>query len=166
MSHSIVMENPLFEKVEDALYESERLIAWDGCHKIYVAMDATEAAWFRENYPEVVENDDVDVLLGTLAEWWDASCSLRFINAVQHCESNPNAGFTTLIGQFEQEESEREECEDEQPDDGPEHRVAQEPRTDAAGRVRGRGHGASVSVPTGGSADHGKSIHESTLRHA
>ena len=100
---SDTLKNPLFEKVENALYESERLIAWDGCHKIYVATSAPQAEWFRDCYPEVVQNDDVDALLATLAAWWDASCDLRFINAVQHCESNPNAGFTTLIGQGEQE---------------------------------------------------------------
>ena len=37
--------------VEDALQSAE-LIAFDGCHKIYLAMDAEQAEWFRKNYNE------------------------------------------------------------------------------------------------------------------
>jgi hypothetical protein len=89
----------IWERTADALWDSERLIAWDGCHKMYVAMDATEAAWFRAEYPHVVEDDDVDVLVATLAQWWDASCALRFISAVRSDKKNPNAGFRDLIPQ-------------------------------------------------------------------
>jgi hypothetical protein len=99
------------ERTTDALYDSARLVAWDGCHKMYVAMDDTEAAWFRAEYPHVVEDDDVDALVTTLAGWWDASCGLRFISAVAHNVENPNAGFTALIEQFEDDEDDDEEDE-------------------------------------------------------
>jgi hypothetical protein len=89
----------IYERTIDALWDSARLIAWDGCHKMYVAMDDAEAAWFRDNYPEVVENDDPEVLAATLVEWWNASCALRFISGVSHNAENPNAGFTDLIPQ-------------------------------------------------------------------
>lgn len=75
-----------------------RLVAWDGCHKIYLAMDATEAAWFRENYETVVE-DTPDTMLGKVVEWYEDSCALRFVQAVSHNEEDPNAGFRSLIEQ-------------------------------------------------------------------
>jgi hypothetical protein len=39
----------LFEPVADAV-ENAILVAFDGCHKIYVAMDEEQADWFRRNY--------------------------------------------------------------------------------------------------------------------
>lgn len=81
------------------------LIAWDGCHKMYLAMDEEEAEWFRENYEFVVE-DTAEVMLTTLIDWWDQSCSLRFVSAVRYNPDDPNAGFTSLISQFEDTDEE------------------------------------------------------------
>jgi len=90
------------EYLEDAV-----LIAWDTCHKIYLAMDEAQANFFRENYaPDVVEGrftaggkspDELDEIIDG---WWDSSCSLRFINAVWSNEADPNAGFVQLVSQF------------------------------------------------------------------
>lgn len=78
--------------------DEAKLIAWDECHKIYLAMDDTQADWFRDEYPAVVEGSP-EHLLTTLEEWFDKSCGLRFINAVSTNEADPNAGFVTLIPQ-------------------------------------------------------------------
>lgn len=91
------------EYVEDAV-----LIAFDGCHKIYLAMDEAEADFFRKNYQPTHEDDDGGTLEGVpaselfemLEQWWDNSCGLRFIQAVWHNEADPNAGFVRLISQF------------------------------------------------------------------
>ena len=100
--------------VEEAL-EDARLIAFDGCHKIYIAMDETEAEWFRKNYnPEVCgtsrtfEGNEWQ-MLEKLREWWSESCSLKFIHAVVHNEEDPNAGFTNLIPQGAEEVHEEED---------------------------------------------------------
>ena len=45
----------------------------------------------------------------TLKNWYDDSCGLRFIEAVSTNHENPNAGFETLIGQFENQEDEEDE---------------------------------------------------------
>ncbi len=85
------------EHVQDAV-----LIAFDECHKIYLAMDETEAQFFRENYqPAIVEraNSYPEAMLETLQEWYDASCGLKFIQAVWNNQEDPNAGFVSLIGQ-------------------------------------------------------------------
>jgi hypothetical protein len=45
-------------------------------------------------------------MLVMLGEWWDESCPLRFISGVRHNEADPNAGFVTLIEQFEDSDDE------------------------------------------------------------
>jgi len=83
------------------------LIAWDGCHKIYLAMDEAEAAYFRENYQPthelhaggVIEGKEPAELYEDLCEWWDDSCGLRFVSAVWHNDEDPNSGFVHLISQ-------------------------------------------------------------------
>lgn len=101
----------LFDKVEVAI-EYAHLIAWDGCHKIYLAMDEPEATWFKENYENTVK-DTPEVMLETVREWWEQSCFLRFVSAVHYNPENPNAGFVDLISQFEDQEDEDYDDEDE-----------------------------------------------------
>ena len=111
----------LFESVENAL-ESALLIAWDGCHKIYVAMDEEQANWFRNNYNGVHCDDRTftgtpEEMFATILAWWDDSCGLKFISAVTTNHENPNAGFVSLIGQgdwCEDEYDEYDEDEDEE----------------------------------------------------
>lgn len=103
---STIIDTPLFDKVHEAIGDAV-LVAWDGCHKMYVALDEVEAQWFRESYPHVVEGD-ADVLLATLGKWWDASCGLRFINGVSR-DPEMDSRFSTLIGQFEDEEYDEDE---------------------------------------------------------
>ena len=88
--------------VEDAL-EDARLVAWDGCHKAYVAMDDHEASWLAVNYDHVVK-DTPKVMLATLRDWYKRSCPLKFIQSVERNEEDPNAGFSTLIPQGAEEE--------------------------------------------------------------
>jgi hypothetical protein len=93
----------LFEPVADAL-ENALLIAWDGCHKMYLAMDDEQADWFRENYNGTSCTDRTFTgtpkeMLDTLLTWWDESCGLKFINAVTTNHENPNAGYESLISQ-------------------------------------------------------------------
>ena len=81
----------LLNEVEQAL-ESAKLVAWDGCHKIYVAMDELEAGWFIENY-EATFSGTPEEMLDALGDWWESSCHLRFISAVKYGE------FTQLVAQ-------------------------------------------------------------------
>ena len=45
----------LMEPVE-AMIADAKLVAFDGCQKIYLAIDDEEAKWFRENYLKVGDN--------------------------------------------------------------------------------------------------------------
>jgi hypothetical protein len=105
--------DPVLDAVEDAL-----LIAFDGCHKIYLAMDEEQADWFRTNYNGTNCDDRTftgtpDEMLSTILEWWGESCALKFINAVTTDRENPNAGYKSLIGQGDWCEDDEDEDEDE-----------------------------------------------------
>jgi hypothetical protein len=105
-----IIASPLFSKVVATINDAH-LIAWDGCHKIYLAMDEEEADWFRENYPSVMD-DTPKAMLNMLVAWWDSSCGLRFIQAVTRNPENPNAGYVTLIGQFDDDDEDEDEDEE------------------------------------------------------
>lgn len=86
--------------------EGAILVAWDGCHKIYLAMDKTEAKWFKNHccngskcgYSETFSGSPYE-MYERVVEWYEGSCGLRFVSAVWHDEANPNAGFVRLIDQ-------------------------------------------------------------------
>jgi hypothetical protein len=92
--------------------ENAKGIAFDTCHKIYVLMDTEQVAQMREYEYELI-HDCVEMnpsqMLETLKEWFEKSCSLRFIEAVETNHADANAGFTTLI---EQGANDREPCDD------------------------------------------------------
>ena len=106
------LNTELFDPVREYC-ENAVLVATDGCHKIYLAMDDTEADWFRANYEYIVEGTPEEMLT-TVIGWYETSCFLRFVNAVYHNEDDPNAGFISLIAQFADEEDEPEDDEDEE----------------------------------------------------
>jgi alkanesulfonate monooxygenase SsuD/methylene tetrahydromethanopterin reductase-like flavin-dependent oxidoreductase (luciferase family) len=89
-------------------------ISFDGCHKIYLAMDDTQAEWFKANYNG--EGCDDRTFVGTpeemfalLQEWYENSCSLKFIQSVTTNEDDPNEGFESLIPQGAHDEDEDED---------------------------------------------------------
>jgi hypothetical protein len=99
--------------------EYAQCIAFDGCHKIYLAMDETQAQWFRDNY-NGTDCDDrnftgtPDEMLALLKEWYEGSCALKFIQSVETNEADPNSGFNDLIPQGAEDEALREEWEEEE----------------------------------------------------
>lgn len=80
---------------------SAKAIAWDGCHKIYVAMDEHEMRTFESyGYDPLIPVTDIDEAYHTLCDWWDLSCGLRFISAVATTDTGDrNDGFSDLIPQ-------------------------------------------------------------------
>ena len=94
----------------DLVYErvgSAKAIAWDTCHKIYILMDSEQVELMREyGYDPLITTDQMsaDEMFLLVEDWYDSSCSLRFIDAVSTNHINPNAGFETLSPQFEDQE--------------------------------------------------------------
>lgn len=85
-----------------------KAIAWDNCHKIYVLMDDEQVALMRkygygdENDPDsLITSDEMtpEQMSQQVAEWFEDSCGLRFVSAVNTYHPNPNEGFIEIIPQ-------------------------------------------------------------------
>ena len=85
-------------KLVEIVLKFAKYQTWDGCHKIYIIMDEDTATKFKE-YEYLLEKPDFNVI----RDWFENSCSLRFINAVKSVqpEEDINDGYITLIGQGE-----------------------------------------------------------------
>ncbi len=130
---------PDYYEVSVAIAEA-KAIAWDTCHKIYVLMDDAQVeAMRRYGYGDEYAPDSLitkdqmtsQQMLDTVKKWYEDSCSLRFVQAVETVPEgeNPNEGFTDLIEQGadwakevcsncgeDYEECGR-DCEDDEPED-------------------------------------------------
>jgi len=92
--------------IKGRLSEAEA-IAWDTCHKIYILMDSEQVDLMRGyGYDPLITADQMsaDEMFELVEDWYESSCSLRFIEAVSTNHINPNAGFETLSPQFEDQE--------------------------------------------------------------
>lgn len=83
-------------KVAKAL-EGACLVAWDGCHKIYVAMDETQGARLMNDY-ECLRSGPFEMLY-KVQFWFGNSCGMRFVSSVSTNLENPNADYIPLIRQ-------------------------------------------------------------------
>jgi hypothetical protein len=100
------MKNPdlVYDRIKNA-----KAIAWDTCHKIYIVMDDEQVELMRGyGYDPLITTDEMsaDEMFLLVEDWYDDSCSLRFIQAVSTNHINPNAGFEALVDQFEDYEEE------------------------------------------------------------
>lgn len=96
-------QHRLWNEVTDHL-ESAKAISWDGCHKIYLLMDDEQLALQRQyGYDPIITHDlaSPSEMLTYLKNWFHNSCGLKFIQAVETNEVDPNDGFTSLIDQGE-----------------------------------------------------------------
>jgi len=97
-----------FDLVKERVVDA-KAIAWDTCHKIYLLMDNEQVELMRGyGYDPLITSDEAtpEQMLSLLEEWFDDSCALRFISAVSTNHIDPNLGFETLIGQFDDEDEE------------------------------------------------------------
>ena len=100
-----------FDLVKERVVDA-KAIAWDTCHKIYLLMDNEQVELMRTyGYDPLITDAEAtpEQMLETLQEWFDDSCALRFINAVTTKHDDPNLGFETLIGQFDDDDEDEEE---------------------------------------------------------
>ena len=90
-------------------------IAFDGCHKIYILLDDEQMRLMKEyGYDPLISSDEMNhIEMGEkVIHWYNESCSLRFISAVETNDEDPNAGFITVIGQFDDEDEDEYDNED------------------------------------------------------
>ena len=90
-----------FDLVKERVVDA-KAIAWDNCHKIYVLMDDEQVELMRGyEYDPLITKEQAtpEEMFATLQEWYEDSCGLRFIQAVNTNPVDPNAGFENLIKQ-------------------------------------------------------------------
>lgn len=88
------MDSHVWDTVEEMLINA-RGMYYDGCHKIYLAMDDEQ-----KEHMNVLGYDYYKPNLELLKNWFDSSCDLKFVSAVFANKQNPNLGFVNLIPQF------------------------------------------------------------------
>jgi len=96
MTHEWIMhETEGWISVLKALPDT-KLIAFDGCHKIYLALDDEEREWFTKEGTayETYTTDNVGKYHKKLQQWYADSCDLRFIQGIRDGE------YVSLIGQW------------------------------------------------------------------
>lgn len=92
--------------------ETAKGIAWDECHKIYVLLDDHQMDLMRDyGYDPLITSNQMSPrqMAAQVAEWYEQSCGLRFVNAVKSVPGNPNDGFIHVIPQFADEDEEGED---------------------------------------------------------
>lgn len=94
------------QTLRDALHLAH-LVAWDECHKIYLALDEVEADSFRKAASYITFEGKPDEMFDKVHDWYDASCPLVMIDAVRHDpEQTPHrlwgtqSVFTEIVPQF------------------------------------------------------------------
>lgn len=105
-ANEIIEKSDLKEYLRDA-----KGIAFDTCHKIYVLMDEEQMVLMRQyGYDPLITSGEMSPqdMYERITEWFDDSCGLRFIQAVHTDPKDPNAGFISIVGQFDDEEDEEE----------------------------------------------------------
>ena len=108
-----------FFETEIAVQDA-KAIAFDGCHKIYVLMDNAQVEKMRgygygdDDGSFLITADEVtkSEMLYILKDWYDGSCSLKFINSVATVDGDPNEGFEDLIPQGAEWEEDEEDYDD------------------------------------------------------
>jgi hypothetical protein len=76
-------------------------------------MDDAQMAQMKEyEYDPLISKDEMsaDEMLATVKHWYAESCPLKFVEAVETVDGDPNEGFTTLIEQGARETDECYEC--------------------------------------------------------
>lgn len=86
-----------FKAVRGEIGEA-RAVAFDGCHKIYLAMDDDSERWLeQEGY--IVARGGSDLMLEAVKDWYRNSCSLRFVQGVRHLPDYATFAFQDLVPQ-------------------------------------------------------------------
>jgi hypothetical protein len=97
-------KEPWLAKVEEAVGTAVS-IAWEGCHKIYIMSDEAADEDMIDIGYDTIKVDDKSKALAQLFEWWEDSCSLRFINRIETTGGKTgNEQFFSVIPQFDYDE--------------------------------------------------------------
>lgn len=92
----------------DTLLDYAFSVSWDTCHKIYLNMDVQQHnKMVGYGYEATILNNNPWLTKQEVREWYDNSCSLRFIDALFTEDYNTDR-FVTVVPQFFSEEEDDE----------------------------------------------------------
>jgi len=114
------MSTVIQESMLDWYTAKAKGIAWDTCHKIYVLMDDQQMSLMRGyGYDPLISSDEMTAseMTAQIEAWYEASCGLRFISAVETNTEDPNEGFTTIVAQFADIEEDEDDWDEEDEDE-------------------------------------------------
>jgi len=78
------------------------LVAYDDCHKIYIAMDADEGRWYTDNKWTTFIGEPKDMTRQVI-KWYESSCGLEYVDATStgqnSTESDHYSDFHSVIPQ-------------------------------------------------------------------
>jgi hypothetical protein len=90
----------------DELLAQADSVSYDGCHKIYLNMDAKQTEkMFGYGYDKTITGTTWDKQ-DAVWRWYEDSCSLRFIDAVFTNDDDETDKFVTVVSQFQGEDDE------------------------------------------------------------
>jgi hypothetical protein len=84
--------------LDEMLYQADS-VSFDGCHKIYLNMDAKQTEKMVGYGYDKTISDTPAAMKDLVFSWYEDSCSLRFIDAV-FTDDDETDKFITVIGQF------------------------------------------------------------------
>jgi hypothetical protein len=91
-----------FRSIVAEATDHAKLVAWDTCHKIYIAMDDAEARWYIDNEWQCFIGSP-EAMLDQVCEWYESSCGLQFVDATStgktSTESEHFSEFNRVIPQ-------------------------------------------------------------------
>lgn len=94
------MESAMWQTVYDRCHDA-KAVFFEGCHKIYLAMDDEQVRLFRDyNYEHEVRGTQVEMFEAVEHWYWEVSCGSRFVSAVSTVDGDPNDGFEQVVPQF------------------------------------------------------------------
>jgi hypothetical protein len=82
-----------FRSIVAEATDHAKLVAWDSCHKIYVALDDAEARWYVDHADRGYQCfvGTPDAMLEQVCQWYkqaDADCGMQFIDATSTSQNS------------------------------------------------------------------------------
>lgn len=91
-----------FREIVAEATQTASLVAFDTCHKIYIAMDEGEAKYYIDHKWKTFRGP-ADAMTEQVCEWYESSCGLEFVDATstskESTESEHFSDFCRIIPQ-------------------------------------------------------------------
>jgi hypothetical protein len=87
-----------FRQIVGEFTDQAKAVAFDGCHKIYIALDMNEAAWYHTHGYDTYVGEPEQMLEWVCARY-EESCGLEYIDATSWDIERGGSDFIRVIPQ-------------------------------------------------------------------